>query len=65
MHSTAMRGNEKLKCHVRLESLPQASLSRFAHISPPPYHSTAVCVMVNNLESATTKEKTDCGPLTP
>lgn len=27
MHSTAMRGDEKLKCHVRLESLPQAHLS--------------------------------------
>lgn len=26
MHSTAMRGDEKLKCHVRLESPPQANL---------------------------------------
>lgn len=37
MHSTAMRGNEKLKCHVKLESLPQATFSRRAKCSP--YHS--------------------------
>jgi len=41
-----MRGNEKLKCHVRLESFPQAILSGPAHIRPS-YRSTAVCVVTN------------------
>lgn len=34
VHSTTMRGDEKLKCHVRLESLSQANLSGLAQSSP-------------------------------
>lgn len=37
-----MRGDEKLKCHVRLESLPPAHLSGVARSRAPP-HPTAGC----------------------